>query len=149
MSKLTKEELEDALKDTLFYLDLYIKEADKNNKEIDDWAYNIKDVLRGRLGREHTGTIGWSHYGVFKCWLVLEVWKDGKIIPRCVSLTEGRAEHVKDLLIDIYESEEPSKRPIISIEHQRMEHIFGYEMQHGRMRKTSDTFRPTKTKLDG
>ena len=85
--KLTPEELEAALKDTLLYLDFYLKEADENNKEVDDWARNIKHVLRNRLGHEHYGYAGWGLYGVYKCWIVIEVWKDGRIIPRCVYYT--------------------------------------------------------------
>jgi len=129
-----EQELEEALKDTLFYLTLYQKEAKDKKEKVDDWAYNIEHMLCSRLGRDHSGFASLSFESVLKVWLVIEVWKDGRIVPRCISLTESGAERAKGKLIYSYESTEPSERPIISIEHQRMEHLFGWSMRRGRLR---------------
>ena len=139
-------ELEETLKDTLFYLKLYRKEAKARKEKIDDWAYNIDHMLHSRMGSEHSGFSGIEFETVLKVWLVIEIWKDGKIVPRCVSLTSHGADRAKDLLLYDYESMEPADRPMISIEHQRMEHLFGWAMRRGRLRR-HDGIRPRwKTK---
>ena len=132
--KTREEELEAALKELLFYLELHYKEC--NEKGIDDrkedptsWAYNIREMLRGRLGHDHSGFAGYNFKSILYVWLVIEVWKNGRIIPRCVTLTEPEAKRAKDLLLYSYESKEPKNRPEISIEHQRTEHIFGFSMK--------------------
>lgn len=132
-----EEELEEALKDAFFYLELHQKECKEKKIDCDptDWAWNVKSMLRSRLGHDHSGSAGWGCAFVFKVWLVIEVWKDGKIIPRCVTNTSGRAEYVKDRLLHSYESTEPKDRPTISIEHQRMDHIFGLSMERKRLTK--------------
>jgi len=135
-----EETLEGALKEALTYIQQRIEEEEYMDRS--HWDSQIRDRVSWALGNEHYGTAGWGNVFVINCWLVLEVWRDGRIIPRCVSLTPNRAEYVKDRLVDLYEKEEPLKRPVISIEKQRMEHIFGFEMQGGRLEKTEDTFMP-------
>lgn len=127
------ERMEGGVKQVMYYLTLYMKECDAKKIEYDDWAYNVRLGLSNLIGTEHVRYD--LNFGViFMVWIVIEVWRDGRVIPRCVSMTESRAEQAKDSLMDLYESDEPKNRPIISIEHQRMEHLFGYSMYCGKMR---------------
>jgi hypothetical protein len=140
MTELTKEELEETLKDLLLYLELDEKEKDEKHiplKKYDPtgWAWNIKEMLRHRMGHDHADFSGFDFVSSLGVWLILEIWSDGRIIPRCVSLTEHDAEKAKNLLEYAYENSKKEDRPRISIEHQRTEHLFGFEMQFGRLEK--------------
>jgi len=143
-----EESLEKTLKDVLFYLELHDKDCDEegiSHKTSDptSWAYNITQMLRHNLGHEHAEYAGYDFRSVLNVWIVMEIWKDGKIMPRCITLTKREAEHYKDQLLYFYENRKERKdRPILSVERQRTEHIFGFEMQGGKARKFEGVIPP-------